>query len=90
MSSFMTSKQGMNFKSVHLWSNVVWSAAECFGGVIGFHVGLAHAEVGDLDVAVLVEHDVVQLEVTVHHAQGMEENYSNSNLRRIETVNKIL
>ena len=50
---------------------------------------LAHPEVCDLDVSLLVEHDVVQLEVTVHHAQGMEENDSNSNLRRIETVNKI-
>ena len=72
----------------NLRRDVVRRPAERLGRLPARDILLAHPEVGDLDVAVLVEHDVVQLEVTVHHAQGMEENDSNSNLRRIETVNK--
>ena len=76
----------MNFKSVHLWSNVVWSAAECFGGVIGFHVGLAHAEVGDLDVAVLIEEDVVQLEVSINHPVSVKEEQSDCYLGGVKSA----
>ena len=56
-----------------LWSDVVRSPTERLGHGPVTDVLLAHPKVGYLDVAVLVEHDVVQLEVPVDHTQGVEE-----------------
>lgn len=46
---------------------------------------LAHPEVCDLDVALLVQHDVVQLEVPVHHAVAVEVHDSYQNLSSVKT-----
>ena len=63
-----------------LWRDVVWSTAEGLGHGPIADVLLAHSEVRNLDVAVLVQHDVVQLEVSVDHAEGVEENNTDGNL----------
>ena len=52
------------------------------------YILFAHAKVRNLDVAVLVQHDVVQLQVSVDDTQGMKENDTNRNLSRIEPVRK--
>ena len=57
----------------YLWSDVVRGPAECLGHGPITDVLLAHPEVRDLDVPVLVQHDVVQLEVPVDHTQRVEE-----------------
>ena len=44
------------------------------------YILFAHAKVRNLDVAVLVQHDVVQLEVSVDHTEGVEENDTDGNL----------
>lgn len=49
--------------AAHLWGDVVRSAAEGAGLFVPQHVLLAHAEVSNLDVAIPVQHHVVQLEV---------------------------
>ena len=46
---------------------------------------LAHPEVCDLDVSLLVEHDVVQLEVPVHHAVTVKVHDSDQNLSSVKT-----
>ena len=48
---------------------------------------LAHPEVCDLDVSLLVEHDVVQLEVPVDDAVRVEIHYSDENLCSVEPAN---
>ena len=47
------------------WRDVVRGAAEGLGE-LGVDVLLAHAEVGELDVALPGQHHVVQLQVPVH------------------------
>ena len=46
---------------------------------------LAHPEVCDLDVSLLVEHDVVQLEVPVDHAVTVKVHDSDQNLSSVKT-----
>ena len=48
---------------------------------------LAHPKVGYLDVALLVEHDVVQLEVPVDDTVRVEIHYSDENLCSVEPAN---
>ena len=52
---------------------------------------LAHPEVGNLDVALLVQHDVVQLEVPVDDPVVVKVHDSDENLSSIETekINRI-
>lgn len=47
----------------HLWCDVVRGAAEGACGHAFVHVLLAHAEIRDLDVALGVQHYVVQLQI---------------------------
>ena len=56
----------------HLWSNVVWSTTEGPGLPSVQDAFLAESKVCNLDVAVRVEHDVVQLEVTVYDAPAVQ------------------
>lgn len=49
--------------SSHLWRDVVRGAAEGARGHAFVHVLLAHAEIRDLDVALGVQHYVVQLQI---------------------------
>lgn len=53
---------GAMFNS-HLWRDVVRGAAEGACGHAFIHVLLAHAEIRDLDVALRVQHYVVQLQI---------------------------
>jgi hypothetical protein len=49
---------------------------------------LAHAKVGNLDVAVLVEQDVVQLQVAVNNVLRVEVEQPYCYLCRVEPANK--
>ena len=66
-----------------LWSYIVRGPTKCLRSCI-LHVLLAHTEVGNLDVAVLIKHDVVQLQVSVDDTQGMEEDNTNCYLRCVK------
>lgn len=48
----------------YLWSDVVRSATEGRGTILSQHVLLAHAEVCDLYVSLVIQHHVVQLKVS--------------------------
>lgn len=56
----------------HLRGDVVRGPAEGACGHVFIHVLLAHPEVGNLDVAFRIEHDIVQLQVPVArgHSEG--------------------
>lgn len=43
----------------------LWSSTECSGGVIGFQSLLTQAKVGEYNVALRVQEDVLWLEVSV-------------------------
>lgn len=58
--------------AAHLGGDVVRGAAEGAGLSVPGHVLLAHAEVGNLDVAAVVQQHVVQLEVPVGKGQEKE------------------
>ena len=62
-----------------LWSDVVRSPTECLGHGPIADILLAHPEVRNLDVTVLVQHYVVQLEVSVDHTQRVEKNDAHGN-----------
>ena len=47
------------YETLYLWSDVVRSAAEGCGAILSEHVLFAHAEVGDLYVAIVIQHHVV-------------------------------
>ena len=60
------------------------SATECAGQLF-VNVLFAHPEVGELDVALLGQHDVVELQVPVHNALAVQEQESQADLCTIET-----
>ena len=53
----------------YLRSDVVRGPAECLGHGPITDILLAHPEIRNLDVTVLIQHYVVQLEVSVDHTQ---------------------
>ena len=59
----------------HTRSNIMRSATECAGQLL-VNVLFAHPEVGELDVALLGQHDVVKLQVPVHNALAVQEQES--------------
>ena len=68
----------------NLWGDVVWCPAKCLGGVPIHYALLAQPKVCNFDVALLVKHDVVQLEVPVDDPMAVEVENTNSYLCRIE------
>lgn len=58
--------------ATHLGGDVVRGAAEGAGLFVPGHVLLAHAEVGNLDVAAVVQQHIVQLEVPEGKGQEKE------------------
>ena len=52
-----------------LWSDEVWGPTECLGHGPITDILLAHPEIRNLYVTVLIQHYVVQLKVSVHHTQ---------------------
>ena len=69
---------------LYLWSYVVRSATKCLSGGTIENPLFTHAKVGNLDVAILIEEDIVQLEVTINNPMGVEKEQANSNFRRIK------
>ena len=68
----------------NLRSDVVGRSAKCFGDFLSVDAFLAHAEIGDLDVSVLVEQDVVQLQIAVNDAPAVEEEESDGDFGSVE------
>lgn len=50
---------------MYLRSNVVWGATECPGLVSIFDALFAEPKVSNLDMAISIQHHVVQFEVTI-------------------------
>lgn len=70
----------------HLWRNIVGCAAECFGCFVAHDVLLAHAKVGDFHVSVGVEQHVVQLQIAIEYALGVQIEQACCDLGGIEAV----
>ena len=70
--------------STHLRGNVIRSAAECPCLVAVIDPFLAEPKVGNLDVALGVQHDIVQLEVTVDDTPLVEVQQAKDDLGSIE------
>ena len=64
--------------------DVVWSPAECGGGVALADPFLAHPVVGELDVTLVVQEDVVQLQVSVNDSSLMEIIQRQADLRTVK------
>jgi hypothetical protein len=84
-------ERGMIWKAPTTWClsylgrDVVGRAAESFGRLIVLNVLLAHAEIGDLYVPVLVQQHVVELQVAVDYAAGMQEEQPDCDFGRIKS-----
>lgn len=53
------------FPATHLGGDIIWCATKCCSSGLSKHFFLAHAKVCYLDVSVLVQHHVVQLQISV-------------------------
>jgi hypothetical protein len=71
--------------STNLGSDVVGSTAKCFGHFLAVDSFLAHAEIGDLDVSVLVEQDVVQFQIAVNDPAAVQEKKAHGNFGCVES-----
>ncbi len=78
-------REGVVLPAQDLRRDVVGGAAEGGGGVSLPDALLAHAVVGQLDVALVVQEDVVQLEVSVDDAALVEEVECQADLGRVES-----
>ena len=61
---FFTIVQKLTSCYAYLWCNVIWCSAESCGGGAVFNTFFAHPEISDLTVAVSVQQDVVQLQIS--------------------------
>ena len=70
--------------------NIVRSATECFGLCPVSDTLFAHTKVCYFNVSLLVQHDVIQLQISVDDTMIVEVHYTNKNLCSIETENRII
>lgn len=73
--------------NIHLGRYVIRRAAESLGSFVTSDAFLAHAEVRDFYVTVLIQQDIVKLEVTVDNAARVQVEQADCYLRRVESVN---
>lgn len=78
-------KRTQNYPT-NLRRDIVRRAAERLRGLIARDALLAHAKVGDLDMSVLVQQHVVQLQVAVHDATGVQIKQPDRDFRRVKTM----
>lgn len=65
--------QGLRERFVtHLWCNIVGCAAECFRGLVAHNVLLAHAKIGNLHMTISIEQHIVQLQIAIEYALGVQ------------------
>ena len=69
----------------YLWGNIVRGPTKCFCCSSINNAFLAQSEVCNLDVPLLVDHDVVQLEVPVDDPVAVKEEDTDSNLSCIKS-----
>lgn len=48
----------------NLWCNIVWCSTKCGGSGLSKHIFFAHAKVRYLYVSILVQHHIVQLQIS--------------------------
>ena len=68
----------------HLWCNIVRSATEGAGLVAAANTLLTEAKVCNLDVAVGIQHHIVQLQVTVDDAHTVQVQQTQGDLCSVE------
>lgn len=68
----------------NLWCDVVGSSAECFRGFVALNVFLAHSEIRYLDVPILIQQHIIQLQVTINDAAGVQEEQSDGDFGRVK------
>lgn len=73
-----------SIRGQYLGSDVVGRAAERLSGLVSRDALFAHAEVSNLDVAVLVQQNVVQLQVSINYSSCVQVEQSYCNLCRVE------
>ena len=66
------------------WCHVLRSATECCCHLGDTDVLLAHSKVGQLDVALVCQEDVIGLEVSVNNASAVKKLQGQAYLRHIE------
>ena len=68
-----------------LRSDILWGPTECSGGAPRSNANLTQTEVCNLNVALYVQHDVVQLEVPVDHPVLVEEHDGDADFGSVES-----
>lgn len=69
----------------YLGRNVVGSATESFCCLVKLYVFLTHAKISDLDMPILIQQYIVQLQIAINNAAGMQEEQPDSDFGRIES-----
>lgn len=73
--------------NIHLRRYVIGRATKGFGSFIAGNAFLAHAKVSNLYMAVLIQQNVIELEITVDDAARVQEEQADRYLSRIESAN---
>ena len=76
----------LKWKPIYLRSDVIRCSTKCFGRIWSWNLFLAHAEIGDFDVTILIQEDVVQLEIAINDAMSVKKEETNCNFRRVKPV----
>ena len=71
-----------------LWSDILRGPTECSGGTPRSNANLTQTEVCNLNVALYVQHDVVQFEVPVDHSVLVEEHDGDADFGSVESEDK--
>lgn len=69
----------------NLGRDVIGRPAEGLGRLVTADTLLAHTEVGDFDVAVLIQQDVVELQIPVDYSSRVKEEQPDRYFRRVES-----
>lgn len=73
----------------HFWRYIVGCAAECFGSLVTRNVLLAHAKIGDFHMSIGIEQHVIQLQIAIENALGMQIEQACSDFGSIKAVDKV-
>jgi hypothetical protein len=68
----------------HLRSYVIWSSAKSFRRFISLNVLLAHTKIGDLNVSVLIQQNIIQLQIAINNSARVKEEQTDGDFSRIK------
>ena len=70
---------------LYLGGDIIGCSTEGFSCLIILNVFFTHAKISNLNMAVLIQQDIVQLQVTINDANSVKEKQSNGNFSCVKS-----